>query len=74
MLLAQLGKGRKLHHSFPDRAKANGPEAARLAAFRDIREQLLEILPELLKYLPFRIGNPDAYPTYLHILLKSMCR
>ncbi len=44
-----LGKGRKLHHSFPDPARATGTEPARLAAFRDVREQLLEILPELLK-------------------------
>ena len=44
-----LGKGRKLHHSFPDPARATGTEAERLAAFRDIREQLLETLPELLK-------------------------
>ena len=42
-----LGKGRKLHHSFPDPAKATGTEAARLAAFRDVREQLLEILPAI---------------------------
>src|SRR5512142_1844703 len=44
-----LGKGRKLHHSFPDPARASGTEASRQAAFRDVREQLLEILPELLK-------------------------
>ncbi len=44
-----LGKGRKLHHSFPDPAQATGTEAERLAAFREVREQLLEILPELLK-------------------------
>ncbi len=44
-----LGKGCKLHHTFPDPAQATGTEAERLAAFRDVREQLLEILPELLK-------------------------
>ncbi len=44
-----LGKGRKLHHSFPDPAKATGTEAERLAAFRDVRQQLLETLPALLK-------------------------
>ncbi len=44
-----LGKGRKLHHSFPDPAKATGTEVQRLEAFRRVRDQLLETLPELLK-------------------------
>ncbi len=45
---AWLGKGRKLHHSFPDPARAAGTEAERLAGFRRVRDQLLETLPELL--------------------------
>ena len=44
-----LGRGRKLHHSFPDPAKATGTEVQRLEAFRRVRDQLFETLPELLK-------------------------
>ncbi len=43
-----LGKGRKLHHSFPDPARAAGTEAERLAEFRRVRDMLLDELPEML--------------------------
>jgi arsenate reductase len=43
-----LGKGRKLHHSFPDPARATGTEAERLAEFRRVRDMLLDKLPGLL--------------------------
>ncbi len=44
-----LGKGRKLHHAFPDPARATGTEAERLAEFRRVRDMLLDALPELLR-------------------------
>ena len=43
-----LGKGKKLHRSFPDPARATGTEAQRLAEFRRVRDELLEALPEML--------------------------
>ena len=43
-----LGTGRKLHHSFPDPARAAGSEAERLAEFRRVRDMLLQTLPGLL--------------------------
>ena len=43
-----LGKGRKVHRSFLDPAKATGSEAERLAEFRRVRDELLEALPGML--------------------------
>ncbi len=43
-----LGKGKKVHRSFPDPARAVGSEAERLAEFRRVRDELLEALPGLL--------------------------
>jgi arsenate reductase len=43
-----LGQGRRLHLSFPDPAKAVGSEDERLAAFRALRDRMLEELPGLL--------------------------
>jgi arsenate reductase (thioredoxin) len=43
-----LGKGKRLHESFPDPAKATGTDLERLAAFRRVRDQIMEKLPSLL--------------------------
>ncbi len=47
-----LGKGRKVHRSFSDPAKTTGTEAERLAAFRRVRDELLEALPGMLIQAP----------------------
>jgi arsenate reductase len=43
-----LGPGVRLHHSFPDPAKAAGSPADQLAAFRQVRDAIIaELLPLL---------------------------
>lgn len=43
-----LGQGKKAHHSFRDPAKVEGTEHERLAAFRQVRDEIVENLPALL--------------------------
>jgi arsenate reductase (thioredoxin) len=43
-----LGKGKRLHHSFPDPAKATGSEQEILAEFRRVRDMMLAAVPSLL--------------------------
>ena len=43
-----LGKGKRIHHSFPDPAKAEGNPEEILQEFRSVRDQILEVLPALL--------------------------
>ena len=43
-----LGSGMRLHQSFPDPARATGTEEQRLLAFRQVRDAIIEKLPELL--------------------------
>ena len=43
-----LGKGLRKHESFRDPARATGAEAARLAAFRLVRDEIAAALPQLL--------------------------
>jgi len=40
--------GRRVHHSFVDPAKAQGTDAERLAVFRQVRDEILEQIPNLL--------------------------
>jgi arsenate reductase len=42
------GGGRRLHWPFPDPAEEKGPEAARLAAFRAVRDQIRERIAAFL--------------------------
>ena len=44
-----LGKGKRLHESFRDPAKATGNEAERLAVFRRVRDEIIAKLPSLLE-------------------------
>ena len=50
-----LGPGRVTHISFPDPAKATGPEAERLAVFRQVRD---EIGQRILNHLAQNPINP----------------
>ena len=43
-----LGKGRRLHESFLDPARAGGTDAERLAVFRQVRDQIYKKLPQIL--------------------------
>jgi len=43
-----LGKGRKLHHSFPDPAKVRGTDDEIMAAFRAVRDAIDKEIPPLL--------------------------
>ena len=44
-----LGKGRRIHHSYPDPAKATGTDEEIMAAFRAVRDDMLVSMPGLLK-------------------------
>jgi arsenate reductase len=44
-----LGKGKRAHQGLPDPARAVGTEAERLAVFRQVRDEISEKLPDLLK-------------------------
>ena len=43
-----LGTGRRAHSSFPDPAKVTGSEGEILAAFRQVRDSIVEKIPQLL--------------------------
>ena len=36
-----LGKGKNLHNPFPDPAKVTGSEAEKMAAFREVRDEII---------------------------------
>jgi arsenate reductase (thioredoxin) len=40
--------GRRVHHSFVDPAKAEGTDEEQMAVFRQVRSQMLEVIPKLL--------------------------
>ncbi|RPI30370.1 MAG: arsenate reductase ArsC [Chloroflexota bacterium] len=44
-----LGSGQRVHLGFPDPAKAEGSEEEMMQAFRQVREDMLRLVPELLK-------------------------
>ena len=44
-----LGKGRRVHHSFADPARAVGSEEERLAAFRLVRDRITRSLAQVLE-------------------------
>jgi arsenate reductase (thioredoxin) len=44
-----LGKEKRLHEGFLDPAKAEGTDEERLAAFRQVRDEMLKKIPTLLK-------------------------
>jgi arsenate reductase len=44
-----LGKGKRLHHSFPDPAKAEGTDEAVMNAFRAVRDDMEREIIRLLK-------------------------
>ncbi len=44
-----LGKGVRIHHSFPDPAEAAGTEEEILAAFRFVRDRIAAEIPKLLQ-------------------------
>ena len=43
-----LGKGKRVHEGFRDPAKAEGTDEERLAAFRQVRDEMLKKIPKLL--------------------------
>jgi len=44
-----LGQGKRIHHSFPDPAKADGTEEEVMSVFRTVRDDIEKELVELLK-------------------------
>lgn len=44
-----LGKGRRAHLGFRDPARAEGTDEERLAVFRQVRDEILGEIPELLR-------------------------
>lgn len=47
-----LGKGKRVHHSFPDPAKVMGSDEELMAAFRAVRDDMMENIPVLLNEWP----------------------
>ncbi len=47
-----LGEGKRVHHSFPDPAKAEGTEAEVMNVFRTVRDEIEKVLIQLLKTNP----------------------
>ena len=45
------GHGRRVHHSFADPAAAPGSEEDRLSAFRRVRDEIREYLPEFVRFV-----------------------
>ena len=43
-----LGRGKKIHHSFPDPAKAEGSDEQVMAVFRAVRDEIAREIPALL--------------------------
>ena len=43
-----LGKGKQVHHPFPDPAKVSGNEDKKLQAFRHVRDDIATLMQELL--------------------------
>jgi len=41
--------GKRVHHSFVDPAKAQGTHEEQMAVFRQVRSEMLKVIPELLK-------------------------
>ena len=52
-----LGKGRRIHHSFPDPAKADGSEEDVLEVFRSVRDAILRDIPPILKLQPDKLSQ-----------------
>ena len=44
-----LGKGKRVHEGFRDPARVQGTDHERLAAFCQVRDEMLKKIPELLK-------------------------
>lgn len=44
-----LGQGKRVHLGFPDPAKASGSDAEVLAVFRQVRDDIAQKIPALLK-------------------------
>lgn len=49
-----LGKGKRMHHSFPDPAQAEGTEEEIMNVFRAVRDEIEKVATELLKPNPER--------------------
>jgi arsenate reductase len=41
--------GRRVHHSFVDPAKAEGTDEEQMAVFRQVRSEMLDVIPQLLR-------------------------
>jgi arsenate reductase len=51
-----LGKGKRVHHSFPDPAKVSGTDDEMMTAFRAVRDDIAREIPVLLN----KWANPNA--------------
>jgi arsenate reductase len=40
--------GKRVHHDFVDPAKAEGTREERMAVFRQVRSEMLEVIPKIL--------------------------
>ncbi len=63
-----LGMGKKVHRGFIDPGNVPGGEAEKLAAFRRVRDDMLEAIPELLEESMRKPGNQE---TRIKVLRKK---
>jgi len=54
-----LGKGKRVHHSFPDPAKAEGTDEEVMNVFRAVRDDMLKNILDLLESWPDVNSNPS---------------
>lgn len=52
-----LGKGRRVHLGFPDPAKATGDDEQVMAVFRQVRDEMAQKVPALLKEYAMRTSE-----------------
>lgn len=50
-----LGPGIRLHHSYPDPAKAEGTDKEQMAVFRQVRDRIIAEMPQILASQSARI-------------------
>jgi arsenate reductase len=53
-----LGPGRCVHLGYPDPGNTSGDDAARMAAFRRVRDDMIRKIPALLANPPAPSGKP----------------
>jgi arsenate reductase (thioredoxin) len=65
-----LGQGKQVHFGLPDPAKVMGTEDDTLAAFRAVRDRIVNEMPALLRQREGRDAGSEAVPQSLTVQLE----